>query len=90
MVMKRIMNLMVNSCKKTTELIDKKQIISLSAKEKLQLQVHKSMCNTCNAYEQQSKLMDIVIGKWFNNESDITLKFSEERKKKIVVEINKL
>ena len=89
MVMKKIMNMMVNSCKKTSELIDKQQITSLSAKEKLQLQVHKSMCSTCNAYEQQSKLMETTISKWFNNKSNTAVKFSEERKKKIIEEINK-
>lgn len=89
MLMKKIMNIMVNSCKKTTELIDKQQLTSLSAKEKLQLQVHKSMCTTCNGYEKQSKLIDSVINKWFSNKSNATEKISEERKKKIVNEINK-
>jgi hypothetical protein len=80
---------MVNSCKKTSELIDKQQITSLSAKEKLQLQVHKSMCNTCTAYELQSKLIDTVISKWFGTKSNPKMKFSEERKTKIIDEINK-
>jgi hypothetical protein len=37
----------------------------LTLKEKIQLQAHKAMCNTCNAYEAQSKLIDALIGKWF-------------------------
>jgi hypothetical protein len=35
----------------------------LTLKEKIQLQAHKAMCNTCNAYEAQSKLID--ARKWF-------------------------
>jgi hypothetical protein len=89
MVMKKIMNMMVNSCKKTTELIDKQQLTTLSAKEKLQLQMHKSMCTTCSSYEKQSKLIDSVISKWFSNTPNTTEKISEERKKKILDEINK-
>ena len=67
---------MINSCKKTTELIDKQQITSLTTKEKLQLQIHKSMCNTCNAYEQQSKLIENVVANWFNAKSQKTVRFT--------------
>ncbi|MBC5839154.1 hypothetical protein [Flavobacterium muglaense] len=87
--MKKIMNMMVNSCKKTTELIDKQQLTSLSAKEKVQLQVHKSMCTTCNSYEKQSKLIDTVIQKWFSNKTITAEKLPEDRKKKILEEIDK-
>jgi hypothetical protein len=55
----------IKSCKITAELIDKKQFIPLSIAEKLQLQTHKAMCKTCNAYENQSKLLDKLLGKWF-------------------------
>jgi hypothetical protein len=87
--MKKIMNLMVNSCNKTTELIDKQQITSLTTKEKLQLQIHKSMCNTCNAYEQQSKLIENVVANWFSAKSQTTVRLDDEKKKKIIEEINR-
>lgn len=89
MLMQKIMNMMVNSCKKTTELIDKQLFTPLTAKEKMQLQVHKSMCKTCTAYEHQSKFIDSVIGKWFNGKSKTNVKLPEERKNKILEEINK-
>ena len=81
---------MVNSCKKTTELIDKQLFTPLTAKEKMQLQVHKSMCKTCNAYEHQSKIIDQIIGKWFTGKSKVNVKLPEETKTKIIEEINKL
>lgn len=89
MLMQKIMNMMVNSCKKTTELIDKQLFMPLTAKEKMQLKVHKSMCKTCTAYEHQSKVIDSIIGKWFTGKSKIKVKLPEEAKAKILEEINK-
>lgn len=49
------------SCKKASSLIDKKSAIGLSLVEKIQLAMHTSMCETCSAYEKQSKFMDSAI-----------------------------
>ncbi len=83
------MNMMVNSCKRTTELIDKQLFTPLTAKEKMQLQVHKTMCKTCSAYEHQSKIIDSIIGKWFTGKSKINVKLAEDKKVKIIEEIKK-
>jgi len=55
------MNLVMLSCKKATELIEKKSVINLSFKEKVQLRMHKSMCDACTAYEKQSKAIDEAL-----------------------------
>lgn len=80
---------MVNSCKKTTELIDKKFLTSLSVKERLQLYFHKSMCKTCASYEHQSKFIDNAVSKLFRGKSKINTNSSKERKRKIIDKINK-
>ena len=91
MLVQKLMKILVNSCKKTTELIDKQAIVPLSVKEKMQLQMHKSMCKTCNAYEHQSKFLDKVISNWFGKDNAVAkVKLLEERKNKIIEEINKL
>lgn len=72
------------SCKKATELIEKKSLLKLSFKENLQLQLHKSMCNACTAYEKQSKIIDELFYKHFNNndaETSATIQ-NEDLKKK--------
>lgn len=90
-MIQKLMKILVNSCKKTTELIDKQAIVPLSVKEKMQLQMHKSMCKTCSAYEHQSKFIDKLINNWFNKKSSgDNVKLTEERKNKIIEEINKL
>ena len=74
------------SCKKATELIEKKLLVKLSSKEKIQLQLHKSMCSACTAYEKQSKKMDELFQKHFQN-TDTTLAettINEGLKKKII------
>ncbi len=49
------------SCKKATELIEKKLLVKLSFKEKMQLEMHKSMCSACTTYEKQSKKLDEIF-----------------------------
>lgn len=72
------MQMLINSCKTTTELIDKQQLAPLSLKVKLQLQMHKVICKTCNAYENQSEIIDNLIRKWFgNNEAHPSNQLSE-------------
>ncbi len=56
--MKKIMHKVLVSCLRATELIEKKLNFKLSVKEKLQLRMHKMMCNACSNYEKQSTLID--------------------------------
>ena len=53
--MKKEKPLIMLSCKKAAELIDKKSVTSLTLKEKLLLQMHNAICDGCLAYEKQSK-----------------------------------
>jgi hypothetical protein len=80
---------MANSCKKTTELIDKKCLTSLTMKERLQLYFHTSMCKTCKSYEHQSKFLDNAVSKLICGKSKINTDSSEERKRKIIEKIKK-
>ncbi|MGA9639440.1 hypothetical protein [Flavobacterium sp.] len=85
------MQILVKSCKITTELIDKQQLVPLTLKEKLQLQTHKAMCKTCNAYEKQSKIIDSLITQWFGtNQTKKAKKLSLDKKTEIINKINKV
>ena len=89
--MKKIMQLIMLSCKKATELIEKKLLIKLSFREKVQLKMHKSFCDACTAYEKQSKLIDKLLSKHIHEESnDIksdSVVENEELKKRILDKI---
>jgi len=70
--MKKIMYRLFLSCLMATELIEKKIHFRLSAKEKLQLKIHKMMCDACSSYEKQSIFLERGISLHQNN------KFSAE------------
>jgi anti-sigma factor ChrR (cupin superfamily) len=57
------MNMMMLSCKKATELIEKKLSRQLSAGERVQLSVHTSMCKACSNYEKQQTVIDEQLKK---------------------------
>lgn len=80
---------LVGSCKKSTELIDKKFILSLSVKESVQLYFHKTICKTCRSYENQSKFIDQAISTLFDRVPRITSKSSTKRKQQLIRAINK-
>jgi len=79
-LMKKLMQLLFLSCLKATEFIEKKLNHKLSFKEKIQLKVHKSMCQACSNYEKQSKLIDKVLSETkienINKEDIVNLKKS--------------
>jgi hypothetical protein len=60
--MKKLMNKLFLSCLKATELIEKKLHFKLTFTEKLQLKVHKAMCDACTMYEKQSNILDKALG----------------------------
>ncbi len=56
--MKKIVHIIIYSCRKATELIDKRSVMGLSWIEKVRLFMHKSLCDACTTYEKQSGLID--------------------------------
>ncbi|MCF6358014.1 MAG: hypothetical protein L3J54_09440 [Draconibacterium sp.] len=75
------MHIFFLSCLKATELIEKKFYIKLSFKERLQLSLHKMMCDACSMYEKQSVILEKGMESQHNHnheECDI-----EELKKQI-------
>ncbi len=87
--MKKIMQLIMLSCKKATELIEKKLLTKLSLREKVQLTMHKSLCDACTAYEKQGKIIDDLLSKHIHSdgiESDGIIE-NEDLKKRILEKI---
>ncbi len=75
-MVKQIMHFLFLSCLKATELIEKKMHFKLTFSEKLQLKMHKSMCEACTRYEKQSYFLEKGIAsghKPHNPEADIDL-----------------
>ena len=61
--MKKLMHLIMLSCLKATELIERKLEYKLNVVERVQLVMHKSMCKSCSLYEKQSELLENLLVK---------------------------
>lgn len=73
------------SCKKATELLDKRIFEKLSPAEKIKLFLHTKMCNACNAYQKQTTLIHKALNKQIPttiSPSDVT-SLKEKIKQKI-------
>lgn len=79
------MNKVMLSCKKATELIDKKAVANLSIKEEVMLMMHTGMCTACTAYQKQSKMLDQLLHKHIQgtDEGNVPEVSNEELKRKI-------
>ena len=77
--MKKIIHILFLSCKKATEMIEKKLNFRLSWYEKIQLEGHKMMCSACMNYERQSELIEKGIAK--SKEEDISQEDINQLKK---------
>jgi hypothetical protein len=80
--MKKIMHTMFLSCLRATELVEKKIHFGLSAKERLQLKMHKMMCDACTSYEKQSIFLEKGIS------VDEKMEFSPDELKNLKLAIN--
>ncbi len=65
--MKKLMSYLMLSCKRATELIEKKLLVGLSFRERAQLSFHNSMCEACTVYEKQSGKIDKLLQEHFQD-----------------------
>lgn len=59
--MQAIMNTLMLSCTKATELVEKKTVDGLSVSENMMLSMHTVMCSACRQYQKQSALLNRAI-----------------------------
>jgi len=77
------------SCKKSTELVEKSKITSLSFKEKIFLRLHLTMCSPCSNYNVLSHQLDKLIKNGLEQE-DSSETISETRKQEIIKLVNNI
>jgi len=87
-MMRKIMHLLFLSCLRASELIEKDLHLKLGLLEKLQLRLHKTMCNTCNRYGKHSILIEKGILDLQKKEA-ISVDF-RKLEKRIVLKIKKI
>lgn len=78
------------NCKKATFLIEKKQIGTISLREKLELKIHLAGCSVCRIFEQQSiKINEMVKNLFHTNSQQEEIKLDEDFKKAMQERIEK-
>ena len=82
--MKKLMNILMLSCKKASELIDLKSVRKLSMKEKVILRMHTSMCDGCTAYLKQSKILDDMLHIHISDETKVPQITNNDLKQQII------
>ncbi|MGY3053019.1 hypothetical protein ACVWYG_001216 [Pedobacter sp. UYEF25] len=60
-MMNNLLNWLMLSCKRATELMEKKSFVGLSTKEKISIRLHTSICDGCAIYQKQSLLIDKLL-----------------------------
>ncbi|OGS69205.1 MAG: hypothetical protein A3F91_03495 [Flavobacteria bacterium RIFCSPLOWO2_12_FULL_35_11] len=86
--MKKMMNIIMLSCKKATELIEKRWVTKLSPVEKIQLKMHTAVCGQCATYEKQSEIIEKSLEK-INKQENVPMKLSSEKKEQILEALKK-
>ncbi|MHA4896069.1 hypothetical protein ACXZ1K_15050 [Pedobacter sp. PWIIR3] len=74
------------NCRKATFLIEKKQISNITLKEQIELKIHLAGCSICKIFQQQSMLINKMVGKHFADQhKDINLDtaFKDQLQQKI-------
>ena len=91
--MMRLMKLLMLSCRKATELMDKKLHIHLSPIENLQLFMHTRMCDGCRLYQKQGRVLDHILKRQTHEPENTNLlqkSLPPEAKSKIIKELEKM
>lgn len=74
------------SCRKATELMEKELHFKLSFIEKIQLRMHTSMCDACNAYQKNNVILEQTLKNHISSQEKQykNIKLSEEFKKELI------
>jgi hypothetical protein len=80
-----VMNAMMLSCVKATELMEEKELIPLPFMKRMQLKMHVAMCSGCRNYMKQTALINKLLSKTFNVASAVD---TTELEKTIVSKIS--
>lgn len=87
--MNALMSLLLMTCKRATELIEKRSVAGLTIVERFRLRLHTSMCRACSEYKTQSNFLQKVLQKWFaEHDHQEDAKLPEPVKKTIIKEVS--
>lgn len=81
-----LMTTLMLSCRKATELMERRSMQPLSAMERMQLWMHERACNGCRVFDKQSKAIDNLLVDRDTTFTEVPSKNLEERILKAIEE----
>jgi hypothetical protein len=89
--MQQLKHIFISSCKKASELIDKKSVVKLTLRENMMLHIHTSFCDACTTYQKQSRILHDLLKEHIQNNDpeQVTQVINNELKEKIFSRLNK-
>ena len=75
-------------CRHATYLIEKKQHVSLTIKERIQLAIHLSGCSVCRLFQRQSRWINRLVQGLFHSPKDGKGRLDEEFKQQMQQKID--
>lgn len=88
--MSKLMGKLLLSCKKATELMEKRTYFGLKPHEHVQLFLHSQLCDACRNYEKQSKAIHQLLIKQLNDNKTDLQENNPELKEDIKNKIDKI
>ena len=76
------------NCREATYLIEKKQHVRLSIKERVHLLIHLSGCSVCRLFQRQSRMINRMLKGMFSDTAAEERKLDEDVKREMQDKIN--
>jgi hypothetical protein len=73
----------IYNCRQATFLIEKKQLTSLTLRERLELSIHLTGCSVCRLFQRQSILINRLVQRLFHTPAPAETKLDEYFKKEL-------
>jgi|GEM_PF-147792 len=77
------------NCRKATFLIEKKQIDTITTREKLELKIHLAGCAVCRIYEKQSIIIDMIAKENFTASQNKHFMLDDDFKQRLQARIER-
>lgn len=79
----------IYNCKQATFLIEKRQIISLTIRERIELRIHLAGCSVCTLFQKQSIVINRMVKDLIRSADHTTITLDEDYKKELQEQIDK-
>ena len=78
------------NCREATYLIEKRQHVRLTVRERLHLLIHLSGCSVCRLFQRQSRMINSMVKRMFADRAGEERRLGEEVKREMQEKIDEM